>query len=146
MSWRFFVDLQPDDPRLTADVLPVLRELRPELTAAQLADVHAEGHPQGLRFTAAYDDQGRCLAVAGWRVLATTVALRKLYVDDLVTTASSRGTGIGGALLAELTERARRAGCSVIALDSGVHRIEAHRFYMRERMAITSFHFVKRVD
>jgi len=146
MSWRFFVDLQPDDPRLTADVLPVLRELRPELTAAQLADVHAEGHPQGLRFTAAYDDQGRCLAVAGWRVLATTVALRKLYVDDLVTTASSRGTGIGGALLAELTERARRAGCSVIDLDSGVHRIEAHRFYMRERMAITSFHFVKRVD
>jgi len=145
MSWRF-VDLEPHDPRLTADVLPVLRELRPELTAAQLADVYAEGHPQGLRFTAAYEDRGRCLAVAGWRVLATTVALRKLYVDDLVTTASSRGTGIGGALLAELSERARRAGCSVIDLDSGVHRVEAHRFYMRERMAITSFHFVKRVE
>jgi GNAT superfamily N-acetyltransferase len=145
MSWRF-VDVEPGDPRLIAEVLPVLGELRAELTAAQLTGVYAEGYPQGLRFTAAYDDDGSCLAVAGWRLVATTVALRKLYVDDLVTTASARGTGVGGALLAELTERARAAGCRVIDLDSGVHRTDAHRFYMRERMAITSYHFVKRVD
>jgi GNAT superfamily N-acetyltransferase len=141
-----FVDLGPGDPRLIDDALPVLAQLRTHLTAASLAEIYAEGHPQGLRFTAAYDEHGRCLAVAGWRVLATTVALRKLYVDDLVTTASARGGGIGGALLAELEERARRAGCRVIDLDSGVHRSDAHRFYMRERMAITSYHFVKLID
>ncbi|MBD0336919.1 MAG: GNAT family N-acetyltransferase, partial [Cyanobacteria bacterium Co-bin13] len=28
-------------------------------------------------------------------------------------------------------------------LDSGVHRAEAHRFYFREGLVITSFHFAK---
>lgn len=124
----------------------MLSELRPELSADQLESVYAEGHPQGLRFTAAYDETERCLAVAGWRVMATTVALRKLYIDDLVTTAAARGTGVGQALLAELVERARAAGCAVLDLDSGVHRAGAHRFYFRERLAITSLHFARSLD
>ena len=134
------VDLQPGDPRLDEDLFPVLQELRPHLTAASFAAVYEEGHPQGLRFTAAYED-GRCVGVAGWRIMATTATLRKLYVDDLVTTESERSHGVGRALLSELTRRARAAGCHALDLDSGVHRPDAHRFYMRERLAITSFHF-----
>jgi GNAT superfamily N-acetyltransferase len=141
-----FVDLDPGDPRLDRDVLPVLAELRTELTPESFAAIYAEGHPQGLRFTAAFDDDDRCVGVAGWRVIATTVAARKLYIDDLVTSAAGRGRGIGRALLAELSRRAREAGCRVIDLDSGVHRSDAHRFYMRERMAITSFHFGKTLE
>jgi hypothetical protein len=30
-----------------------------------------------------YDEQVRCITVAGWRLMATTVAIRKLYIDDL---------------------------------------------------------------
>ena len=52
-----------------------------------------------------------------------------------------RSHGVGRELLSELTRRARAAGCHAIDLDSGVHRPDAHRFYMRERLAITSFHF-----
>jgi GNAT superfamily N-acetyltransferase len=138
-----FVDLEPGDPRLTAELFPVLAELRTELTSEQLVSVYAEGHPQGLRFTAAYSDTGRCLAGAGWRVIATTVAGRKLYVDDLVTAAAARSTGVGSALLAELGRRAQEAGCTILDLDSGVHRADAHRFYFRERMAITALHFTR---
>jgi GNAT superfamily N-acetyltransferase len=138
-----FVDLEPGDPRLGDDVLPVLAQLRTELTRELLDAVYAEGHPQGLRFTAAYDDQGGCVAVAGWRLMATTVAVRKLYVDDLVTSAERRSEGIGAALLTELARRAREAGCRAIDLDSGVTRADAHRFYIRERMPITSFHFAR---
>ena len=134
------VDLEPGDPRLEADVLPVLLELRPHLTAQSLADVYRRGHPQGLRFTAVYVD-GRCVAVAGWRIVATTVALLKLYVDDLVTTEAARSQGVGRALLAYLVERAHAAGCQVLDLDSGVQRRDAHRFYMREGLGIVSFHF-----
>jgi GNAT superfamily N-acetyltransferase len=141
-----FVDLDPGDPRLTAEVLPVLAELRTWLTPEEFAEIYAEGHPQGLRFTAAYDDQAGCVAVAGWRVLATTIAGRKMYVDDLVTAAAHRSSGVGSALLAELTERARRFGCGVIDLDSALHRADAHRFYIRERMPITSFHFARALD
>jgi GNAT superfamily N-acetyltransferase len=137
-----FVDLDPGDPRLDSDVLPVLRELRPHLTAASFAAIYEEGHPQGLRFTALYE-QDRCVAVAGWRLVATTVVGRKLYVDDLVTTSSMRSRGAGGALLTELTSRAREAGCVALDLDSNVERRDAHRFYFRERMPITAYHFVR---
>jgi GNAT superfamily N-acetyltransferase len=138
------VDIEPDDPRLQADVYPVLHELRTELTREQLAAVYAEGHPQGLRYLAAYDGD-RCVGVAGWRIVATTAAIRKLYVDDLVTTAAQRSAGVGAALLHELAQRAKAHGCRVLDLDSGVQRGDAHRFYMREGMTISSFHLVRRI-
>lgn len=138
-------DLEVDDPRWTL-ALPVLRELRPHLTADDLRGVYAEGRPQGYRFLAALDGD-RCLGVAGYRVLATAAVQgpvgRKLYVDDLVTASGARGTGVGRALLGELERRARAAGCSVLDLDSGVQRHDAHRFYLRERMHISSHHFTK---
>jgi GNAT superfamily N-acetyltransferase len=135
-----FQDISPSDPRLLADVHPVLAELRTGLSPEALRDIYTEGHAQGLRFTAVYDE-GRCIAVAGWRVMATTVATRKLYVDDLVTAASHRGRGVGAAMLAELQERARDMGAQVLDLDSGMQRSGAHRFYVTNGMAITSLHF-----
>lgn len=137
-------DIPPGDPRLRTDVLAVLGELRPHLTAESLDAIYAEGYPQGLRFSAAYRE-GRCVGVAGWRIVATTVATRKLYVDDLVTAASARSAGVGHELLRHLESRAAAAGCSVLDLDSGVQRFDAHRFYLRERFAITSHHFSKGV-
>jgi GNAT superfamily N-acetyltransferase len=136
------VDVEPGDARLGKDLLPVLRELRPHLDEASLEAVYAEGHPQGLRFLAAYDGD-RCVGVAGWRILALTFAIRKLYVDDLVTTGDGRSRGVGHALLTELERRARDRDCTVLDLDSGVQRHDAHRFYFRQRMHISSHHFTK---
>lgn len=139
------VDLDPGDQRLERDVLPVLRELRPHLTESSFASIYREGYGQGLRFTTVYRE-GRCIAVAGWRFVASTVAGRKLYVDDLVTTESERSRGAGKLLIDDLRRRARERGCSVVDLDSGVQRQDAHRFYFREGMHISSFHFVRRLD
>lgn len=136
-----FIDLTLDDPRWS-EALPVLQELRPHLTAASLQQVLHEGEPQGLTFTALYDDD-RCWAVAGWRVIANTSAIRKLYVDDLSTTAEARSRGFGTRLLAELARRGSEAGCRSMDLDSGVQRYAAHRFYLRERMNITAHHFTR---
>jgi GNAT superfamily N-acetyltransferase len=136
-------DLHVDDPRWAA-ALPVLQELRPHLTAEGRRAVQAEGHPQGYRFLAAFDGD-TCLGVAGWRLVATAFVGRKLYVDDLVTATTARGRGVGKALLDELERRARAAGCTVLDLDSGVQRHDAHRFYLRERMHISSHHFTKRL-
>lgn len=134
------VDLAADDSRWAA-ALPVLQALRPHLTADLLRQVLADDAP-GPRFLAAFDGDA-CLGVAGWRVAANTSAVRKLYVDDLVTAPQARSRGVGAALLAELERRARDAGCTVLDLDSGVQRFGAHRFYLRERMSITSHHFAK---
>ncbi len=132
------IDLEPGDPRLIADLLPVLRELRPHLTPALFEEVYAEGHPQGLRFSA-------CLLYS-WRIVAGTCDIRKLYVDDLVTAGDRRSTGVGRSLLAYLEDRAREAGCRLLDLDSGTQRTSAHRFYFRERMGVMAFHFGKELD
>ncbi|MFI8361826.1 GNAT family N-acetyltransferase [Streptomyces sp. NPDC085612] len=137
------IDLEPGDPRLTTDLLPVLRELRPHLTEELFLAVLAEGRGQGLRFTAAYDEAGSCVGAAGWRTVATTSMIRKLYVDDLVTASVSRSGGVGRALLAHLEEHAVAADCTALTLDSGTQRTDAHRFYFRERMAVTAFSFEK---
>ncbi|WP_156726405.1 GNAT family N-acetyltransferase [Streptomyces apocyni] len=139
------IDLEPGDARLTTEILPVLRELRPHLTEDLFREVYAEGHGQGLRFTAAYAEDGRCVGVAGWRIVVNTSALRQLYVDDLVTAGTARSTGVGHGLIAYLEERARESGCRILGLDSGTQRTDAHRFYLRERLDIVAFHFAKRL-
>ncbi|MFB7472629.1 GNAT family N-acetyltransferase [Kitasatospora sp. NPDC056184] len=134
------VDIGPDTPALHRDVAPLIRTLRPALGADGFAAFAAEAHTQGLVFTAAYDDRGRCLAVATHRVLATSRG-RLLFVDDLVTAPTARSAGVGGRLFAVLRERARAAGCVRIELDSGTANHGAHRFYHAHRMAVTALHF-----
>jgi GNAT superfamily N-acetyltransferase len=83
------------------------------------------------------------VGVALYRVYRTTYIGRQLYVDDLVTDAASRSQGVGHALLSHLETKARALRCRYLTLDSATHRHDAHRFYLRERMSIASFHFVK---
>ncbi|MEU9113566.1 GNAT family N-acetyltransferase [Streptomyces sp. NPDC048483] len=139
------VDLELGDARPVTDLLPVLRQLRPRLTEDLFREVCEEGHGQGLRFTASYGDDGVCVGAAGWRMVSNTSALRKLSIDDLVTTQESRSTSVGRHLLSYLEGKARELGCRSLELDSGTRCTDAHRFSLRERMDITAFPFVKRL-
>lgn len=95
---------------------------------------------QGYRL-ACVADGGRVVAVAGFHVRENLAWGRHLHVDDLVTRAERRSGGAGRALVDWLVAHARTAGCTSLQLDSGVQRFAAHRFYLRERFAITSHHF-----
>jgi GNAT superfamily N-acetyltransferase len=83
------------------------------------------------------------VGVAIFRVFETTFDGVRLYVDDLVTDEVRRSRGVGKALLDGLEARARERGCQTLALDSGVQRARAHRFYFREGMIVSSFAFKK---
>jgi GNAT superfamily N-acetyltransferase len=83
----------------------------------------------------------RVVAAAGFRVTENLAWGRYLYVDDLVTAEGERSMGHGKLLFDWLKGEARAAGCGELHLDSGVFRHGAHRFYLRERMDITSYHF-----
>lgn len=139
------VDLTAGDPRW-GQALPVLRELRPHLTARLLAEVLA--HDMAPTFSALLDRDGACHAVAGWRVMSTTANAsgRRMHVDDLVTATTHRGKGYGARLLQLLEERAAAAGCGLIELDSGVQRTTAHAFYRARGMTHTCHHFGKHID
>ena len=137
-------NLPTGDPRWD-QALPVLQQLRPQLTPEDLATVFASTDGQRPSFFGAFDGED-CLGVCGWRIIVNTSAGRKLYVDDLVTVDSARSRGVGSFLLAHAEEIAVRHRCVRLDLDSGVQRHAAHRFYLRERMIIQSFHFTKLVD
>jgi len=83
--------------------------------------------------------------VAVYRVYENTFQGRQLYVDDLVTDERRRSSGVGRALLGHLERKARAADLENLALDSGTQRQQAHKFYFREGMVVTAFHFGKRL-
>jgi GNAT superfamily N-acetyltransferase len=87
------------------------------------------------------DADGRVVAAAGYRLGENLAWGRFLYVDDLVTEQGLRSRGHGQELFDWLVAQARAAACDQFHLDSGVQRFDAHRFYLRNRMRITSHHF-----
>jgi GNAT superfamily N-acetyltransferase len=50
-------------------------------------------------------------------------------VENVVVADAARRTGVGKALMEHLIELARTAGCCMLQLISGKHRVEAHDFY-----------------
>lgn len=126
---------------LLASAETVHRQLRPNLPADYASTMRAI-FDFGGRMTMAIQD-GQVVGVAVWRLMLKTVGGLELYVDDLITDEQQRSTGVGSTLLHWLEGEARRRGCAVLSLDSGTQRHRAHRFYFREGMAATSFHFVK---
>jgi hypothetical protein len=44
-----------------------------------------------------------------------------------------------------MENHARQQGCQTFSLDSGTQRASAHKFYFRQGLAITSFHFAKKL-
>ena len=103
--------------------------------------------PEGYRLLGAFDEGGRCLAVAGFREVNTLAWGHVIYVDDLSTHPDGRRRGYGRALLEWVADEAARLGCDQVHLDSGVeaNRLDAHRLYLNTGMRITSFHFAKPV-
>jgi GNAT superfamily N-acetyltransferase len=117
-----------------------MAELRPQLREAEFVDQVRKQEREGFQLAFAQDEAG-VVAVAGYRFMEKLYSGKSMYVDDLVTSAADRGHGHGHALFQWLVALAREQKCRVLELDSGVQRFDAHRFYLRERMAIRSHHF-----
>src|SRR5256885_4407300 len=120
---------------------PVMRELRPlfqepEQFVERVQRQRKEGYQ--LAFV---ESEGEVCAVAGYRFLESLFSGKFLYVDDLVTRERDRSRSFGGQLLDWLVEQAREHGCENLELDSGVQRLDPHRFYCSKRMNISSSHF-----
>ena len=81
--------------------------------------------------------------VAVYRITENTFEGLHLYCDDLVTDERARSEGVGRTLMEHMQKLARAAGCEAYTLDSGTQRQQAHKFYFREGMVVTSFHFRK---
>jgi GNAT superfamily N-acetyltransferase len=92
------------------------------------------------------EDNGVVVAVAGYHSHTSLFMGKNLYVDDLVTSSSSRSKGYGKALIDWLRHVAMDTDCTHLHLDSGTQRHRAHRFYLQQGMDIESFHFSEKLD
>lgn len=84
-------------------------------------------------------------AIAVWRAFLTTYCGRRFEIDDLVTAEDHRSKGYGATLMKALERKARSLSCETVMLASATRRVDAHRFYFRERYAIEAFLFSKRL-
>jgi GNAT superfamily N-acetyltransferase len=119
----------------------VHRELRPHLPEdyfAKMQRVFADG----ARMSIAVREEA-VVGVAVHRIHENTFDGVQMYCDDLVTSAHVRSNGVGAALMRHMEALARPSGCAKFNLDSGTQRQQAHKFYFREGMVVTSFHFAK---
>lgn len=120
---------------------PVMHELRTHIAEADfLPQVKRQAHTQGYRLAYTEED-GTVVAVAGFHIEEALAWGKYMYVYDLVTSSKVRSSGHGKALFDYLKTLARAEGCAQLHLDSGVQRFAAHKFYLREGMAISGHHF-----
>ena len=119
----------------------VMRQLRPHLLETEFVSRVQGMQQQGYQLALLADTAGTVRSVAGFRIMELLYSGKTLYVDDLVTDSGARSQGYGDRLFEWLVEFARSNGCGEFSLDSGTQRVDAHRFYLRKRMQISSFHF-----
>jgi GNAT superfamily N-acetyltransferase len=139
---KISIDELTDDASALANAYPLMAQLRPHIERVdEFAEQVRLQMREGFRLVAARDDSGTIQALAGFRIMTMLFRGRQLYVDDLVTDSASRSSGYGAALFEWLIAEGRRLQCRELHLDSGVQRFDAHRFYLRHRMAIVGHHF-----
>jgi GNAT superfamily N-acetyltransferase len=127
-------------PKEIARCLSVMCQLRPLLIEEEFFGRIQAQQVEGYQL-AFLEYENAVVSVAGFRIQNMLSSGKTFYVDDLVTDAAARSQGHGEAMLQWLIALAREAGCDTFSLDSGTQRQEAHAFYLRQRLRITSFHF-----
>ena len=118
---------------------PVMQQLRPHLDLPAFLQAVERMSQEGFRLVYLADPDVR--AVAGYRKMEMLATGAILYVDDLVTAAEHRSRGYGKKLLDWLLQEAKNLNCKYLELDSGLQRLDAHRFYEKHGLAKAAYHF-----
>jgi GNAT superfamily N-acetyltransferase len=124
---------------------PVMKQLRTHLSEQEYVERAKRQQSKGGYIVAALEDEGQVRCVAGYRISECLSWGKFLYVDDLVSDQNERSKNYGKQMMDWLLAEARQNGCQELHLDSGVQRHAAHRFYLRERMDISCFHFALKI-
>lgn len=110
--------------RLADDIERVNRYFDPKSFEPELAGLPGRYAPPRGSLLIAYDD-GRPAGCVGMRDLGGGVCeMKRMFV-----TAEARGKGVGRLLVERLIADARRAGYSVMRLDTSMHQHEAMALY-----------------
>jgi len=121
----------------------LMKQLRPHLVAeTYLSDIRQLQNEFGYKLIVIFEGE-EAKAAAGFRICNSLAWGKYLYVDDLITDELNRSKGFAKQLFDWLDEESKKNECIGMHLDSGVHRYDAHRFYLNRKMRITCHHFEK---
>jgi len=110
------------------EAFAIMKELRTNLNQSTYLDFLQSMRKEGYKlFALYYNDQ--IVALAGIIMLTNFYFEKHVFVYDLITKSSERSKGYGEELLAHIQHYAKENGCGVVALESGLFRVDAHRFY-----------------
>lgn len=134
-----------ESPHELDESFPVMNQLRTDLTLDTYREIVAAMRPQGYELYALYADDA-IVSLAGIELRVNLYLEKHVFIYDLVTCANHRSNGYGEMLLHFVHEYARDHSAKYVALESGLARTEAHRFYTDKMdYAITSYSFRKQL-
>jgi len=123
----------------------VLLDFRPQLNESNFMDVMQKLHNNGsvIIYT---EENGIAVSVALFETGFKIHRGNYLYIDDLATLPEYRNRGYAAALLNWIELYARDRNIDQIHLDSGVHRHDAHKLYLKRDYIISGHHFVLKIS
>ena len=107
---------------------PLMIQLRSDLSLELYLDLLRQMKADGYRLFALIIDE-ELVALAGLSLRVNFYSKRHVYIYDLVTDDSKRSHGYGERLLRFIHPWAKEHGADYVALESGIQRVNAHRFY-----------------
>ena len=119
----------------------IMHQLRPHLTSEEAFVEQVQRQIQEGYHLAYIQDGGQAKALAGFRFLEFLAWGKVIYIDDLVSDATARRNGFGSKVLKWVINKAKKAKCNQVHLDSGPQRHDAHRLYLNHGFKIIGHHF-----
>lgn len=110
------------------DVYPVMNQLRTNLSLQEYLTLFSQMKEEGYQLFG-WQVEDKVVGLAGVAFRTNFYNERHLYIYDLVTDEKERSKGYGDALLLALHALAKENGAKYVALESGLQRVNAHRFY-----------------
>ncbi|TQR15629.1 GNAT family N-acetyltransferase [Psychrobacillus soli] len=110
------------------EAFPIMKQLRTDLTEETYIELLQDMSKDGYKLYAMYVE-GEIVSLVGlsWRI--NFYNKRHIFIYDLVTDVSQRSFGYGEKLLKYIHDWASESGAEYVALESGLQRSDAHRFY-----------------
>ena len=124
---------------------PVMKELRPHLSYDEFISIYQDLQKSDGYELVAFEKGEQILALMGYRFLSDFVRGRHLYIDDLVSTESSRSQGLGAKLLIYAEEIAKQNKCKVFRLCTGVENERGVKFYEKNNWTKRAYAYAKKI-
>lgn len=120
---------------------PLMKQLRPHLASEdEFVERWKRQTADGYKLLMLMDG-AEPAALGGYRVQENLVYGRFLYVDDLVSDASVRSSGLGSRLMDCLKAETKAQGCEKLVLDTALSNSLGQRFYFRNGLLSTAMRF-----